>query len=223
MVMLIHKSYIGPGTASKLRRLGVRRSWNRDQTLFSTLDMGEEAVFVEQGTARVSLLSANGLEKTLGFVHPGTLIGETALFDDDAHTPQVDLAAVAVSDTVIAYHISKGDFVQLLRDDPDFALELVRIEALKVRGLLAQLQLLAFSKSEGLVAGTLLALQEGLVVEASTQVVAEVTQEALGRLTGQTRMTVSRALKALAQRGAVKVSRKRVFIVDEDLLRSMTN
>jgi CRP-like cAMP-binding protein len=190
---------------------------------FNTSDLGETAVFIEEGMAKLSLLSSNGSEKTIAILHSDSLLGEAALLLEAGHTPQVDLVAVAISEQLVAYHLTRTSFVELVQSDPEFSYELLKISAVKIQGLLAQLQLLVFAKSPALVARTLLALQDDFVIENSTKVLADMTQETLSQLTGQTRVTVSRALKALTQQGAVSVKRKRLCIVNEERLRAITN
>lgn len=220
--MIVHKSYISARTAEKLRRLGHRCVWNKGEILFPSSDAEKAAIFMEEGWVKVSLLSASGAEKIIGFAYPGTLFGETSLLvEAAASVPQVDLVATAVSGRVVAYHISKGPFLELLRTDHDFAYEIAIISSIKIRGLLAQIQLLSFSKSQAMVGKTLLALLEGLVISDSTKVLTDLTQEDLGHFTAQTRMTISRALKALTKEGAIKIRRKRVSILNEERLRAM--
>lgn len=219
--MIVHKSYISSRTAEKLRRLGNRCVWNKGELIFSSSDAEKAAIFMEEGWVKVSLLSANGAEKIIGFAYPGTLFGETSLLVESASVPQVDLVATAVSSRVVAYHVPKGPFLELLRTDHDFAYEIAIISSIKIRGLLAQIQLLSFSKSQAMVGKTLLALLEGLVISDSTKVLTGLTQEDLGHFTAQTRMTISRALKALTKAGAIKIRRKRVSILNEERLRAM--
>ena len=220
--MVVHRSYISSRTAEKLRRLGNLRHWNKGQVIFCSSDIERAAVFVEEGAVKISLLGANGGEKIVGFAYPGTLLGETSLLLEAVKAPQVDIMATAVSKRVLAYHLPKDRFLGLLRSDSEFACELAIISSIKIRGLLAQLQMLAFSKSQAIVGKTLLALLDGFVIEDSTKVLTDVTQEELGHLTAQTRMTISRALHVLRQEGAIRVRRKRVSILNEERLRSIS-
>jgi CRP/FNR family transcriptional regulator, cyclic AMP receptor protein len=98
--------------------------------IFSRGDPGECAYIVTKGRVRID----NGNGVPIETVGVGEIVGEMALLDNEPHTA----AAVAVGPTEIL-SIDRPLFEVLIRDDPDFALTILRLMVRRLRATMTEL------------------------------------------------------------------------------------
>jgi CRP-like cAMP-binding protein len=70
-----------PEAAEELRRLGTRRIYPAGVVLFLEGDAAHEAVVLLSGEVKLSVCSVDGEELILGFLTPGSLVGELSVID----------------------------------------------------------------------------------------------------------------------------------------------
>ena len=92
---------------------------------FSVGDPGHVMYVVTEGEVEISLRG-----RTLETVHAGGIFGELALIDHKERSAEVD-AKTAVSVAVI----DQEYFLDLVRNNPSFALEVMKIMSLRLRHL----------------------------------------------------------------------------------------
>ena len=100
-----------------------RMTYAPGQTLFQAGDIGDAVYIVIDGTAEI-FISTPGGPVVINTVGRNGLIGEIAIFGDFPRTASV--AAVTRLETL---KISKDLFFNVIRENPDAALELIRILA----------------------------------------------------------------------------------------------
>ena len=103
------------------------------QVLFNAGDMGDAAFIVIEGAVEISVPTPSGpiLVNTLG---RNDIIGEIAIFADVPRT-----ATASAQAKVEALKISKELFEKIIRENPDAALELIRVLAGRLANTTAQL------------------------------------------------------------------------------------
>ena len=92
---------------------------------------GEDAtgmMVILQGKLRVSVISPEGQEVSLGMLGPGDVLGEMALLDGGTRSADVN----AVEECVVLT-IQRAHFLELLRNNADLCLRLVRVLSQRVR------------------------------------------------------------------------------------------
>src|SRR5687767_8503423 len=110
-----------------------RLTYAAGQVMFKAGDMGDAAYVVIDGSVEISVPSPSGpiLVNTLG---KHDLIGEIAIFGDVPRT------ATATAKTKLeTLKISKELFEKIIRENPDAALELIRVLAARLANTTAQL------------------------------------------------------------------------------------
>ena len=95
------------------------------QQVFVEGQIGEEMYVVKAG--QVQLLAGNVILETVG---PGGILGEMALINDDKRSA----TAQAVADCELV-PINREKFRFLIQQTPDFAIEVMRILALRLRSM----------------------------------------------------------------------------------------
>ena len=123
-----------PPAMQKLLCFGSERmTYEPRQALFQAGDPGDTAYIVIDGTAEISIPTPGGpvVINTLG---RNAIIGEIAIFGDVPRTATV--TAVTRLETL---RISKDLFFKVIRENPDAALELIKILAGRLANTTVQL------------------------------------------------------------------------------------
>ena len=104
-------------------RSAERRTFDAGEPVFFEHQPGAEMYVVLSG--RVDVLTYG---KVLESVGPGGIIGEMALIDDGPRSA----AAIAAEKSTVAV-IPRALFLELVKDEPEFALSVMRILAARLR------------------------------------------------------------------------------------------
>jgi CRP/FNR family transcriptional regulator, cyclic AMP receptor protein len=99
------------------------RSFRAGQLIFQKGDVGFELFVIRQGEVE---LRVDG--RVLRTLTTGNIFGEMALVDDSTRSA----TAIAVSDVQVV-PVSEKQFVELIRESPSFALDIMRILAQRLR------------------------------------------------------------------------------------------
>jgi CRP/FNR family transcriptional regulator len=119
---------------------------------------------------------------------------------------------------VSLYIISKNDLEAILRDYPRVALNVVKVLASQIRHLVSLVEDLSFRHVIGRVAKIL--LEHAGDGARSGQ---RLTQQEMAAIAGTAREVVGRSLKALEERGIIKLERHRIVVTDKEALKRMTD
>ncbi|HJS76937.1 MAG TPA: cyclic nucleotide-binding domain-containing protein [Burkholderiales bacterium] len=110
-----------------------RLTYNAGQVMFTAGDMGDAAYIVIEGKVEISVPSSSG-PIVVNMVGRNEIIGEIAIFGDVPRTATAK--AVTRLETL---RISKQLFTKIIRENPDAALELIRVLAGRLANTTAQL------------------------------------------------------------------------------------
>lgn len=186
-------------------RMRLRR-FGRDEVVFHRDDPATHLYLILSGTAKVTFPDESGREAIARFLRPGDIFGELALFDDAPRsatlTAVVDLATLT---------LSRDDFLHVLERSPRSTRETLQLLARTIRRLSGRLEDLIFLDVPGRVAKCLIDLAETIGTPAHE---ITLTQDDLAAFVGATRVSVNRVLADLESRGMIKVSRRRIAVLD---------
>lgn len=161
---------------------------------------------VLDGTIRVRKLSPQGKELLLYRVEPG----ESCILTSSCLLGARDYTAGAVAETdVRILAMPRALFLDLLDSMPAFRIEVFELFAARMTDLMSLVDAIAFQKLDQRLANRLLG--HGSVLETSHQ---QLAQEL-----GSVREIISRLLGEFAHRGALRLGRGRIEILDAALLR----
>jgi CRP/FNR family transcriptional regulator, cyclic AMP receptor protein len=179
-----------------------RRMFAKGEIVFHYGDPGDSLHLVVKGRFAVRVMTPVGDVATLGIRGPGESFGEMALVEPDAHR-SATIQALEPSETLALAYSQLGH----LRPAVDRMLVVLLADQLRRNN---QLLLDAFYvPAERRVLRRLLELGETV----------ELTQEELAQLAGTSRATVNRVLREEEKRGALRLDRGRVTVLDADALR----
>ena len=182
-----------------------------DQNVFFQGDDADRVYIVLAGEVAVETISVDGRTVPIAVLRTGEVFGEMAVLDNGKRSANV--RALQASKVV---SVGKGTFLDLVAQQPEFALSLIRDLVSRLRVTDAQIESITLLSLRTRVAGLLLKLS-------STQgAVIKITQADLAERVSATREKVNVNLQALQAAGAVTLSRGRIKIVDQEILRALS-
>ena len=196
---------IGPDLARQIMghaSSGHPRRFHKNEALYEQGTRSTKFYFVVSGLVQVSMVRIDGVEVVLEYMGPDTICGEGAAFDG---LPRFS-RAVAVEETgVIEFDAVRMENV--FAQHPGFASALLRTTSLKQRVLAVRLEHLVSREPEGRIMDLLLRLQEMFAVDhpAGKLLVTRLTHEQIGAMTGNSRVTVTRAMRALREADKIDI------------------
>ena len=167
---------------------GSRRiaKFRKGQVLFSQDDPCNYVLYIQSGSAKLTIVSPGGKEAVLAILGPGDFLGEDCMIGNPVRMATAT-AMAAVSATIIG----KKEMMRVLRDEHEFAGNFIQYMLERNIRIEADLVDQLFNSSEKRLARALLILaRDGKKGEPGT-LVAKISQETLAELVGTTRSRVN--------------------------------
>lgn len=203
-----------PGLAEVLEEELLRvmrlRTFSKASVLFRQGEEARAVYLVERGRIRWQRVSADGNVQTLQVAERGDTVGLVALLDRDPYVAE----AVAVEEST-AWELSAVAFDHVVLRRPELALQFMRLLGSGVRSLVEHVHAMSNRSAQERVTAVLMQRTQ----EAGTGgVIIPMTHQEIANITGLARETVSRVLADLQRRGAVRLTRSAVAVVDPTVL-----
>ena len=197
-------------TAAFLASAGLGRriiQFAPKETFYSQGDPADSVFYLQNGRAKVTVVSASGKEATLALVSAGEFVGEGAL----AAMPGLRLATATAITACTALRISREEMINVMHEEhglSDLFLKFLLERSMRVQAdLVDQL----FNSSEKRLARILLLMAEFGKPGDPEQYIPKISQETLAEMVGTTRSRVSffmnrfRKLGFIEYNGRIKV------------------
>jgi len=172
-----------------LSRLGEGRSalnFNRDAVIFSQGEVADAVYYLEKGSAKLTVVSANGKEAVVAILGSSDFFGEACLSGQ-----RLRMATVTAMTESVVVRVDRVAFVRAVQSEPAFAQlfmdHLLRRSIRVESDLVDQL----FNSSEKRLARLLLLLANFGQETKPEPVIAKISQETLAEMVGTTRSRVS--------------------------------
>lgn len=186
-----------------------QRQYRRNEVVFHREDPAGHVYLIVSGTVKISVPEEDGHEVVVALARSGDVVGELALFDEGPRSATV----TALSDTSV-FALANKDFLSVLERSPRAMRELLALLASRIRRSTTHIEDLVFLDLPGRVAKCLLDQSE-----LAADGVVNLTQEDLASFVGATRVATNRVLVDFERRGAVRLGRGQIEIVDRDILK----
>ena len=193
-----------------IKRLVFERTAQRDEFILDEGEPGEALYFVVSGAVREVKASAEGREQVLRIIRPGESFNDVPVFDGGP-----SLASAQAMAPVVLYGVSKTDVGVILRDHPQVAANVVKVLAERVRHFASLVEDLAFRNVLSRVAKLLLEYAENGTGPERPRL----TQQEMAAMVGTVREMVGRSLRTLEEKGAIRIDRHRIVLIDKEALR----
>jgi CRP/FNR family transcriptional regulator, cyclic AMP receptor protein len=173
------------------------------------------ALVLQSGRVTVTATGRQGVIGLLAIRVPGDIVGELAAIDRKPRS-----ATVTAIDPVRVLRIAVDQFEDLLSTHPLIAFAVLKVVISRLR--IANWRLIEFSETTAgqRVAFMLakLAAEHGQIVPGTTTITLEFGQTELARMVGGSRETVVRALRVLRTDGIISTGRRRITILEPEIL-----
>ncbi len=189
------------------------------EVLFRKGEPGDRLFVVLVGRISISVASDAGKEVVLNVLGRGAVLGEIALLDGRERTAD----ATASEDSYLLI-IDRADFIPFLARHPEVAARLLAVVCERVRWVAESYEDSLFLELPARLAKRLLMLAEthGEPVDSGNlRIEFKLSQQDLGKMTGVSRESINKLMRAWQDDGLVAVAHGRVTILDEDRLRGL--
>ena len=191
-----------------------------NETFFCQGDTADSVFYLQEGRARVTVVSKNGKEATITLLAASDFVGEESL----AAIVGLHLATATAVNKCTALKISRGEMIRVMHDEPAFAD--IFLKFLLARSIRSQADLVdqLFNSSEKRLARILLLMAEFGKPGQPETFIPPITQETLADMIGTTRSRVSffmnrfRRLGFISYNGRVQVHKSLLNVVLLDQL-----
>lgn len=186
-----------------------RHRYGPGEVVFHEGDPADSLHMIESGRVSVGLTTSYGDQVTFAIESQGEVFGELALLSAESRRTAT-VTALERTETMV---IHRDDFDRMRRDQPQVTEALLWVLAARVRMLSDRLSEAMYVPAEVRVLRRLLDVAETYSSAAEGGAV-PLTQDQLGDLAGTARATVNRVLRREAARGALRLERGRITILD---------
>jgi CRP-like cAMP-binding protein len=201
----------------EISKVAVRQVFKKDNMILIEEEVGSTMFIILDGRVKISRISDEGREVILSILSEGDFFGEMSILDGQTRSANV----VTLEDSKILV-IRREDFLKMLRDYPQIAINLLKELAHRLRRSDSQIKSLSLQNATGKVASTLLRIADdsGKIHLGQVEIPRLPPQQDLANMAGTSRETISRVLKSLAKKGYLKKEGSRLIILDYETFRS---
>lgn len=189
-----------------LLRRAVRRHFDDGQVLFVEGEPCEGMYVIASGAVRIFKSSSSGREILLMLQEAPATVAEVPVFDGGPYPASTQ----AVGD-VVAYLISKHDFEELCRQNPEVSLKILSIVGRRLRALVNIVHQVTFGSVRQRLAQMLLDMESQ---QQATPFSLKQTHQELALSLGSVREVISRNLGRFQAQGLIRIDNRRVWIED---------
>ncbi len=205
---------------SALKSLEQRCRWQRFKVQEQIIDHNSDSrdvYFVVEGRARVVNYSLSGREITFDEIPAGQYFGEFAALDGQPRSANV----VALTDTQVA-SVSPDTFLNLLRDNPGMAVEVMQELAKLIRASTDRIMDLSTLGAHNRVHSEILREARLYARDDNTAVISPIPVHGdIAARVSTTRETVARVFSDLTRQGLLKRNKSEIVVRDLDRLEQL--
>ena len=189
----------------------ISRHYESGKFIFLEDSEGEQCFFVVQGSVKVTRLSKDGREVILAMLNEGEFFGEMALLDGESRSANV----IALEETEVLT-LNREDFLVVLHDYPQIAIQLLKEMADRLRKSDRQIASLSLSDAEKRIALCIIrfADEQGIIKRGQVSIPKMPIQQDIANMAGTSRETVSRAINLLEKEHFIKRQGRELLILD---------
>lgn len=177
------------------------KNYPKDSVIYEPGEQPRYVYFIKSGEVRMVTVSDEGKEFIQGVFKTGQYFGEPALLID---RPYLAFTIANKDSQLIA--VNKEDFFELIKNEPDFSMELIRILSKRLFYKSMMLEELANEKAEH----RLLTIINYLLNDIAVGEYLKVTRQELADMTGLRVETVIRGTKLLAEKALIKTIKGKI-------------
>jgi CRP-like cAMP-binding protein len=203
---------ISAAQLESIRHLFKEMRYDKGSIFLSEGGWTNSLYFIVSGLVKVYKTSTNGKEQVLHIAPPGDSLNDVSLYDNGPNA-----AGMVALTPIVLYAIDKKDVIRVLQENPNLMMNVIRALAERVRRDSNLLE--ALSSSQVLV--RLAKLFLGRYGGEEFTVGLNLTQKDMASLVGSSREMVNRSLKTIEEMGGIRLSRRKVIVLDKAILQKI--
>lgn len=190
----------------------------RRQPIYLPGDNPDSVYLLKAGRVKISRISKEGKELTLGILEPGEVFGELEVLDGSLR----DTVAEALEDASICV-IRREDFEEVLKKNPDLTIRLTKLIGFRLKKIESRIEDLVFRDVPVRLVRLLLSLSEefGKQEAEGVRLGLRITHQEIANLIGSTRETVSATLNDFKRQGLIQLDHRSITLLDQVRLSSI--
>ena len=199
-----------------ISKVTVKQNFRKDNMVLIEEEVGSTMFIILDGRVKISRISDEGREVILSIMSEGDFFGEMSILDGQARSANV----ITLEDSSILI-IHREDFLQMMHDYPQIAINLLKELAHRLRRSDSQIKSLSLQNATGKVASTLLRIADdsGKIHLGQVEIPKLPPQQDLANMAGTSRETISRVLKSLSEKGYLRKEGNKLIILDYESFR----
>ncbi|MTI49353.1 Crp/Fnr family transcriptional regulator [Sporosalibacterium faouarense] len=209
-------SQIKDDQLEEVKNITSERFYKKSKIIITEGNKGDSIFIIKSGKVKIFKTSLDGREIILDIKAEGSVFGEVVLFNNIDYPATVE----AIEDTYV-YILKNIDIENLLKDNSNIALEMIKILNKRLTQAQKKLKNIALNDTYVRAAQLILTLSDkygkkidgGLVIELS------LTREELANLVGTSRETISRALSQFSKENAIEIKGRKIVVTDKEKLK----
>lgn len=195
---------ISSGLVEKLESMGHKRSYGEGQEIFARGDKADFLPIVLCGAVKMIRNPEVGKEVIIGIFRAGEMFAVPPVFDGEPYPS----TAIAVEKTELL-QISRNDFLDILRDSPEFAFQLIGWTCEMLREKTSMIRTLATASPEHRVGRVLIKLAEDA---ATLPFRVPVRRQDIAEMASLTTETTIRVIRRFAEQELLRIEHGKIFI-----------
>jgi CRP-like cAMP-binding protein len=169
------------------------------ETFFSQGDPADSVFYLQEGRAKLTVVSTVGKEATIALISAGEFVGEGAL----AAIPGMRLSTATAVSACSVLKIVRDEMIRAMHEEPDFSDLFMKFLLVRSMRIQADLVDQLFNSSEKRLARVLLLMAEFGKPGEPQAVLPKISQETLAEMVGTTRSRVSYFMNRFRELGFI--------------------
>ncbi|MBF0317259.1 MAG: Crp/Fnr family transcriptional regulator [Nitrospirae bacterium] len=210
---LRHNALFSDITEAELRYVDTYArtfSHDKDETVFVQGDESNCIYFLNNGRIKISKLYHDGRKLTIDVIEPGEFFGEMSLAGEKERSTTAE-----ATEKSTGIEISRRVFEEFLRKRPDIAIKLIQLIGDKRLSMENLLEDMAFMDVQSRIASLLMKYSENGLVKIP------LTHQEIADMTGTSRVSVTRSIIKLRDKGLIETTGDRIKLSDIKKLRKL--
>ncbi|MFZ5968320.1 MAG: Crp/Fnr family transcriptional regulator [Bacillota bacterium] len=197
----------------------IHRKFEKGKIIFSAGDWADKFYLITHGKIKLSKYTKDGYEQLLYVLAEGDYLGDLSLLKKSHHTCNAEV----IEDTTVCI-LTKDDFDDMLRNNPELALQVMEIFHDRIANLEYLLQTLGMKEIDAKLAGLLISFIKSFGTPTTSGIVLDIplSREDMANHIGTSRETISRKLSIMQDDRIIEFDGyKKIIIKDLPKLEQM--
>lgn len=194
------------------------RKYKKNHVFMFENDQSNGIFILRSGKVKI-YRNHEGKEIVIGIQLPGDVVGEAEALTEDNYR----VASVEALEPVVAWHVTKQDFLDIVHRYPSVLLRAYQILFARVRVLNRMIRYLSFLDVRTKIANLILDLYYnfGVKTDNAYKIDLKINHALLASMVGNTRESISKTLSDFQQEGLIDIRQKFIYLLDMKQLERM--